>query len=216
MRIFLLLLVLCCSVPAAAQFGVSAFYNVNNLDVPQNDAWPEGRYADLDNGPELQLNYWFRLPNQRIEFQPTLFFSRAGLRESNQSTTYSSIGLQMEVNVYPFDFGGDCDCPTFGKQGPALQKGFFIQGSAGFAIDVLGSSLFDNAGGGLVYGGGAGLDIGISDLITLTPTATIRRSDPYRNIALVDQNGEDAGTPNKLLTYQLGLQATFRFDHKRY
>jgi len=219
MRFLLTSLGLLLSLCAFAQIGVKASYNfygpaVDDVSTGITDANPT-----IDNAPEIALNYWFRLPKKRVEFMPTIFFSTTN--SSGTTSKLNTYGAEMKVNIYPFDFGGDCDCPTFGKQGPHLEKGFFLQFSGGYARYDSGKQ-FDVAvapnGEGAVFGAGVGLDFGLSNLLTLTPMASFR-SGPglYEDIAFTDVDGQPSGFGKKgMATYQLGLQLSFRFDHKKY
>ena len=204
---------------ASAQFGVKASYNFHSspLDVITSNA--DNNLPAVDNAPEIALNYWFRLPTKRVEFTPTIFFSPTNI--SNTPNKLNMYGAEMKVNVYPFDFGGDCDCPTFGKQGPHLEKGLFLQLSGGYAryqpAGASEASIVAN-GRGATFGAGVGVDFGLSNLITLTPMASFRRGPGlYEGIPFTDENDEPLAFGKKsLTTYQLGLQLSFRFDHKKY
>ena len=171
-----------------------------------------------DNGYEVALNYWFRLPTKRVEFLPTVYYSTA-----SGELDWTQYGVQFKTNIYPFDFGTDCDCPTFGKQGPQLQKGLFLQLAPGVArhqyeLPAPGLTISESSVG-FTMAGALGLDIGVSNLLTLTPSAGIRYADlgvnPYE---YSDNTGMDRGADRSshLLTTQLGLQLTFRLDKKRY
>lgn len=207
------------SIPLCGQIGITGTYNFNDggLTDPQIISGQEISFP-VENGPEVQLHYWFRLKNKRIEFQPTLFYAQGAPTPKSTDSDYYNLGFQFEVNIYPFDFGGDCDCPTFGKQGPQLEKGFFIQLSPGYSMHNYQIASPDGKNPhGFTYGGGVGLDFGISNFLTLTPLATVRSNvSPYKDRPRTDINGVDLGGRDRLINYQLGLQATFRFDHKRY
>jgi len=204
---------------ASAQIGIKGSFNIYSspLDVIVNNA--DNNLPTVDNAPEIALNYWFRLPTKRVEFMPTIFFSSTST--SNTTNKLNMYGAEMKVNVYPFDFGGDCDCPTFGKQGPHLEKGLFLQLSGGYARYEP-SGVFETAivanGQGAIFGAGVGVDFGLSNLITLTPMASFRRGPGlYEGIPFTDENDEPLAFGKKsLTTYQLGLQLSFRFDHKKY
>ncbi|MEM6770899.1 MAG: hypothetical protein AAF597_09970, partial [Bacteroidota bacterium] len=172
---------------------------------------------DWNIGSELSVGYWFRLKNKRVEFIPTLYYAQ---HSSDLEVDLGTFGFEFNVNVYPFDFGGDCDCPTFGKQGPKLEKGFFIHLTPGYAFYNLTSPVatFESASG-LTLGGGVGLDIGITNLLTITPLASYRlgMSGFAGELPFTDANGQLIGTddPN-ISSLQIGLRALIRFDHKRY
>ena len=174
---------------------------------------------DFKPGSEIGLNYWFRLPKQRVEFLPELYASFSGI--GDDVVYLNEYGAGLSVNVYPFDFLGDCDCPTFGKQGPQLQKGFFLQLSGGYAFYRQGSQRFSTAGdrgSSATLGAGLGLDIGLSNLVTLTPQAGVRYGlAPYQEtVYRTGTNPEGVAYEPRLVTYHAGLRVSLRLDHKRY
>ncbi|MEM1221080.1 MAG: hypothetical protein AAGH79_19320, partial [Bacteroidota bacterium] len=167
MRILLFCLSLCFSGLLSAQFGVATFANFQSNDwtFPVDDNSPS---LLNEIGGEVAVHYWFRLPKKRVEFQPTLYFgSTSG---NGFDGGMKEFGFQFKTNIYLFDFGTDCNCPTFGKQGPSLQKGFFVQLSPGYAIydlEIPTANLENTSG--FTFGGGVGIDFGLSNLLTITP-----------------------------------------------
>lgn len=129
-------------------------------------------------GQHLGIDYWFRLKNKRIEFFPEI--SREKLKETfsfpSSEDQIEKWSFHWNTNFYLLDFEGDCNCPTFSKQGNFLQKGFFIQISPGVThlsakADFPG---FENTPAEdnfvrFTIGAGVGLDIGITDFLTITP-----------------------------------------------
>ena len=194
-----------------AQFGLTVFRNSNEAYAGSGDNRIDLPYA---GGYEAAVHYWFRLPKKRVEFQPTVYY--AGWLGDDRN---AEVGLQLKTNVYPFDFGTDCDCPTFGKQGPQLQKGLFVQLSPGVGYHRfrLPSGAWDGQLAASV-GAGVGLDLGVSNLLTLTPLVSVRRTlTDYNDNWHLDQPLElDSPGPTRLTALQLGLQATFRLDKRRY
>ncbi len=210
MRYFSTVLFCFLSISLFAQFGVTIGGVTGNV-ASQNIS------RQLDLSPEIAVNYWFRLKNKRIEFQPTVY---GALVSSADNDAFTELGLQFKTNFYLFDLGGDCDCPTFGKQGPNLQKGFFIQLSPGIAYyDIsLPGPMYEETAVGLTLGAALGLDFGINNLVTITPQAGIRKgfATVGQNV-ITDGDGmilrSDNMTP---LVFHFGLQVSFRLDHKRY
>ena len=207
-----------------AQLGVQATANFHNSSSVFLTGVGEVNVPELETGAELAVNYWFRLPKQRVEFLPTLYYAQTSDDWSAPDDNFylKEIGFQLKTNIYPFDFLGDCDCPTFGKQGPQLQKGFFLQLSGGYSV-YRGNADVEVASGpiggnGFTYGGGIGLDIGISNLVTITPIASVRvGTGPYQELEIPNFNGQiTAADGPRLTTFQLGILTSFRFDHKRY
>jgi len=179
-----------------AQAGATVSYV--NLDAPNwNQLMKESTIYQFDNegqfSPALNfgIDYWFRLPKVRIEFLPTLSFSKFSEQPISllpdlaapSTLDLSVAALTLHTNIYFLDFLGDCDCPTFSKQDPLFKKGLFVQVSPGFvgAIQSLGdistvnNDRLLNVESALSMGLGLGLDIGFSDLFTLTPFVRAKR-----------------------------------------
>lgn len=211
---FTLLLFLIVSAPSLyGQFGVSGFYNFNDARAVGDDVNPAANELLYEHGQEIALNYWFRLPTRRIEFQPTAYYTF-----SPSEVGYREAGFQFKTNLYVFDLGTDCDCPTFGKQGPKLEKGFFLQLSPGISHHWLRSeAATDVSQTALSLGAGIGLDFGITNLLTLTPILSVRHTlTDFTGVDFTDENDQSADISGRLTSYQVGLQATFRLDKKRY
>ena len=168
---------------ASAQFGLRAKYNMNSFS-----AWDEfleqnypGRNVDkiFPSNVEIGLDYWFRLKNLRIEFMPELAMglkTNSTYPAAEAETGFSYFAFNLNTQIYAFDLTGDCDCPTFSKQGPSLNKGFFINIAPGLIYNTKEISLetidpsFESNQVNLRIGIGAGFDIGFSDLFTITPS----------------------------------------------
>ena len=168
---------------ASAQFGVRAKYNLNSFST-WDSFLEQSTTGEIDkifpSNIEIGVDYWFRLKNLRIEFMPEIAM---GLKTSS---TYSTIGAEtnfsyfafnMNSQIYAFDLTGDCDCPTFSKQGPSLNKGFFFNIAPGIlyntkkiSLESSDPSAFESNQVNLRIGIGAGFDIGLSDLFTITPS----------------------------------------------
>ena len=225
MKVLLTQLLVFSTLSLSAQFGATVNYNSNQVSTDWMGVMGSTSELPTRGGYEAQLHYWFRLPDNRVEFQPTVYYHGAGIGWSPGSTDFREIGFQFEVNVYPFDFMGDCGCPTFGKQGPQLQKGLFLQLSPGVArrsITASNPEPVDLASIDFTYGAGIGLDIGLSNVLTLTPIASVRRGaatfdgslDPLFNSSIQLLEGDEGAAT--FTSYQVGLQVTFRFDEKNY
>lgn len=182
---------------AFAQLGINATYRSN--DAPD---WAYGgssqSYQDLlpESAIAIGLDYWIPLKAYRIDFLPELNFSRmsntiilrapeiivAPDQEAMLENTWLSFFLN--TNIYFLDLEGDCDCPTFSKSGGAFQKGLFLQVSPGITWmnnqAETGGNKSESGNFAYSIGAGLGLDIGLSDLITLTPFAGYRYYLPTR------------------------------------
>lgn len=138
------------------------------------------------DGIQASLEYGFRLKQNRVEFRPGLGY-RFTLPKPNFEGTMYSFDLDFNTAIYPFDFAGDCDCPTWSKEGTLIKKGFFIEVSPGIAYQTLQRNYIlsdyipieleptDISSSNLLWklGAGVGLDIGISEQITITPMLTV-------------------------------------------
>lgn len=169
-----------------AQFGVSAGYkpitakNWERIigEHPSNFTTNES----FANGIQFGVDYWFRLKNYRVEFLPELSYSRFAriynVDEGKEDYfTSQFLGLHFNTNFYIFNFKGDCDCPTFSKEGNSLEKGFFIQLAPG--VDYIFNSYTSDdesqKANDIVpsIGIGIGVDFGLTDLLTVTPMVKI-------------------------------------------
>ncbi len=163
-----------------AQFGASISY-----DVQYAPNW-EGLVdaSDSLNAPgtfvTFGINYWLRPKNLRIEILPEIAYRR-NFGDTGQPGFHArthSIDLNVNALFYVFDLGNDCNCPTFSKQGNFLQKGFYLEASAGGSLrqyqissTVSGEARELERSSGLLgkTAIGAGIDFGISDLVTISP-----------------------------------------------
>jgi len=180
-KFFVFAILFCTIGQASAQFGVRAKYNLNTFS-DWDQFIEQNVNGETDNifpsNIEVGVDYWFRLKNLRIEFMPEIAM---GLKTSS---AYSNVGAETDFSyfafifntqIYAFDLKGDCDCPTFSKQGPALDKGFFFTVAPGLIYNTKELALesledtFSSNQVNLRIGIGAGYDIGINDLITITP-----------------------------------------------
>jgi hypothetical protein len=164
-----------------SQFGARVKYNLNTFSsfdeyIDQNTTGNNEKIFASNTG--IGLDYWFRLKNYRVEFLPEIHL---GLKTSNTydiratMTDFSSFGFNFNTQIYLFDLEGDCDCPTFSKQGPSLSKGLFFNFSPGvlYYTTAISNAVIDptitNSEVAFKLGLGIGYDVGISDLFTITP-----------------------------------------------
>ena len=175
---------------AYAQFGVRATYNA--LQAPQwethlNDALTLEQDALDFNTFSYGVDYWFRLKNHRLEFFPTLSYlssknhlENGGIRDIN----LKMLSFHLNTHIYFLSLKGDCDCPTWSKSEPIFEKGLFLLLSPGIdyfsgnysvlnTIDSVPTTEKSSTLNGSIALG-LGLDIGLSDLITITPYGGVR------------------------------------------
>ncbi|MEL6356496.1 MAG: hypothetical protein AAFQ37_06125 [Bacteroidota bacterium] len=233
LRLLLLTTAYSLSFSIVAQFGISGFYNTS-LDDFTSITYPDG--GSLTNGYEVSADYWFRLKNKRIEFLPTVSFGRyensiavpplVSEESVNVDFTFNEFGFQFKTNFYLLDFGTDCDCPTFGKQGPALHKGFFVQLAPGISLwegKSVASTFTDRVQKDRStiphLGIGLGLDFGFSNLVTVTPIVSYRyyftelswegQREPCDVCDLLPNE-------NNVSTLQAGIRLGIRLDKRKY
>ena len=213
-RWFLLLLILAFPCFCFSQFGINARYLVGNSDILSED------FVSQD-GYHVSLEYHFRLKQKRLEFRPG-----AGYRFTHDKNYgdghFKAYDFDLGVAVYPFDFAGDCHCPTFSKDGELFKKGFFIEIIPGISQQTftrLESRLSDhlplpieskNMIGKI--GGAIGLDLGFFRQVTITPmvSATLLTSADWDGLELT-------GDPEKLddyMYYGFGLRVIYSIKEK--
>ncbi len=164
------------------------------------------------------LDYWFRLENYRVEFFPEIgYTTHTAFKQSSQNLTYSSYYARVNTHFYVLDFEADCKCPTFSNQSPWFSKGFFLMAVAGAAMQNYPSSIpFPDGSSQIIFqaGLGAGIDIGIIDLITLTPYVSYlyHITPHWEGLASSLQiETESAREKSTMTSVQAGLRVGFRF-----
>ena len=231
-----LFILLGANLPGFGQLGISGSYTWFKADawevfVNQNVNEYKDEYF-FQHGYQLGLDYWFRLEKTRVEFFPELRYSQ--FRSSPVSTedegtlNWQSFSFHWTTNIYPFDMQGDCDCPTFSKQDPIFKKGLFLQVSPG--INLLRESyrsdkslilLADVKDLAFTLGLGAGLDLGISDWITLSPYGRITllldgEWPGFGELPVfpkLGNPGADIARPYELLIPEAGMRLGIRWKH---
>ena len=209
----------CVFFTAKSQFGVNFRYaNMN----PQHWENQTGIHNMFDQTYDFGVDYWFRLKNYRIEFTPELYYSRSSTTAAPLHLDQSSFGFSGNTNFYIFDIIGDCDCPTFSKDGNFLTKGFFLSAAPIFEYNSKEAThdedlveLLDNDYL-LGFSVGAGVDIGILDLLTITPYIRYKvlPSSKWDDLQFAQSPMvEDESTVVNYL--QFGVRLGFRPDYVR-
>jgi hypothetical protein len=145
------------------------------------------------DGIQISLEYHLRLQEKRIEFRPGLGYRytfAGNLRDGH----FRGYDFDIGTAIYPFDFEGDCDCPTFSKEGGLFKKGFFLELIPGASYQTFERTRIEPSDPSRLpirsknfvwkIGGAAGLDIGLSDQFTLTPmlSATMLSSSDWEGL----------------------------------
>ena len=177
------------------------------------------------DGISATLEYGFRLKEKRLEFHPGIAYRTAWSDEDMYDGYFNSIDLDLNTSIYPFDFGGDCDCPTFSKEGNLVKKGFFIEITPGVGWQSLHRQTYISDPGApepitssnLVFklGAGIGLDIGLNEEWTLTPLGSWTKIFP-RDWEGLGIYGEP-GTLDDQIYLSAGLRLAYKPDtrHRR-
>ena len=216
-----------------SQFGLSA-----RIQNSTNKAWNEtfrnetGLQGDLMNRSyEFGVNYWFRMKNYRLEFLPELSYATARTEIDAQNLdltahTRKSYNFNLNMQLYPLDFYGDCDCPTFSKDGNMVSKGFYWLLSPGISRHTLGSEFSSQSGMSVDdasitsfrIGIGAGVDIGLTNLFTVSPfiqySMNFGNSWPEQFTAYGIANPENDNNSSNINQWHFGARLIFRPDYK--
>ena len=188
-QFFLLSFLLLFLVQSHAQIGFTGAYFQQNMPEWETAVFGDRSNEDLlKTGYSFGVDYWLKpLENYRVELYPELLVNYSNKTTTNNvpSETFelASVGFNLNTNIYLLNIESDCDCPTFSKQESFFEKGFFIQVSPGLHyfkgnIDYQAdNSIQTNTMTDLVpkLGIGLGVDIGISDFITITPIVKYNR-----------------------------------------
>ncbi len=123
--------------------------------------------------------YWFRLKNHRIEFLPEIGYMKNLSGTGNAIDIYEQgYFFRWNVNLYFLDLDNDCKCPTFSKQSRVLERGLFIEVTPGIMYSSLKmehrlqpeATVYNQTEWLPTIQAGLGFDLGISDMLTVTPT----------------------------------------------
>ena len=201
----------------SAQYGINGSYQTFSASVWEGliDQSNSPSAAPIESGFAVGIDRWFRLKNARVEFFPELNYARYSVDWDDNETSlkHQQISLFANTHFYLFDLEGDCDCPTFSKDGNFIKKGFYVELSPGLSYAT---STFKNRNDSpsnsyLVpsIGLGVGVDIGLSDLLTITPMIRFRRHFGVQWENLIDNLNTDIDVFDSSF-HQTGIE-TFSF-----
>ena len=238
MKHFLTLLLLLSAAGLAAQFGVHGYYQTQQTpdwNATLTTVLSGKQNVDfLERGYRFGVDYWSKpIEDLRITVTPGISVARSTSELTNEAALQPApvdfsllqIGLNLPINVYPFDLYGDCDCPTWSQSEPFLKKGFFFQVMPAVyhntyrarfvgAGEAAGAS---NQNVNFALGAGAGLDIGFSDLITLSPTVRYVQhfGKQWTNLPFLLAQNEPATQEfrSDLRAWEFGMRLGIRLDY---
>ncbi len=214
----LLVFTTCALCQVSGQIGFSGAYKTFTAD-----SWDDYFRSEFAENPgsatgyAAAVNYWFRLKNRRIEFLPELSYERFENMAGTSNFEHRILGFYFNTNIYPFDFESDCDCPTWSKTGNFFTKGFFIQVSPGiwqlhnrYETD----QQYEDENLTWAIGGGAGLDLGISDFLTVTPMVKMYYSPDNTWNNLPGFSSEAVAVSSNIRQLYAGLKIGFRWQQE--
>ena len=231
MRIMIISALLLIANSASAQFGL-------RIKAQQNDYTEWNRIIQgipgyqgnelFQNTYEVGVDYWLRLKNYRLEFYPELSlalstssFASTGTEDLPQSYRLEAGGIGLNTHIYFLDFANDCQCPTFSKQNTFFKKGLFMLVGVHQYIQNKETTYRDRSVYDRDYttqiSAGLGLDIGLNDLLTISPfiTALYYPRTEWQGInanhGIINVLPPDESTSN--LAFQIGIRVGFRPDY---
>lgn len=223
----LALVILFNPIDGSAQFGIGGRYS-SISDGYWQEVFNDGYSDQLGS---IYGMYWFRLKKKRVEFLPEIGYYHSFNTSSLQpglTPDLQAFYLQFNTDIYFFDFGSDCNCPTFSKQGDLLQRGFFVEVSPGIEFRKLGMDYLDgNVLSRRIFKttvpkiyGGLGFDIGASDLITVTPYAGVTYAfntawDGVEEFLDVDPGPLNQEGRDRDFLFNAGIRVLLRPDYLR-
>ena len=216
-----------------AQLGI-----LGSLSNPKANSWESlisqngGEF--LETGINVGINHSIPIPNFGMRLLPELNFANYQVEWDDVTNTQSNpirldltaISFLINTNIYIFNLEGDCDCPTFGKDGGFFEKGFHIEAGPGLSFLTQkgereeGDAVVDQIEGSnlrLLFNVGLGLDVGISDKFTITPFARFRWNSPqsWEGLThLVDSTmPEVVDEDSEFVQREFGIKLTYRYKN---
>lgn len=191
-----------------SQVGISYTLQANSAS--------EWNSSLVQNANSFGIDYWARLNNYRVEFLPEINYASYTASDPKAAFDARFISIFANVQIYPFDLQGDCNCPTFSKSNPIFKKGFFFKISPGYSYFNLASgNAYSSEDYAFSIAGGMGIDMGFSEVITLSPSISYRYF-PEIEAAGVSAFLSDETIPDKTSLSQIfaSVRLGIRFDYK--
>lgn len=218
---FTLLLLILCPLVSYGQFSANVKYLLG-----QSDILDEKQFSQ--DGMQASLEYGFRLKQKRLEFHPGIGYRSTWNKDAPEGYI-NSVDFDFNTAIYPFDFAGDCHCPTFSKDGELIKKGFFFEVSPGIAYQTLHRTKLQSdvypfpiervniKSSEIVFkiGAAAGLDIGISEQITITPMISMTWLSSEEWTGLNREAYTSEATLDDYAYIGAGLRLAYKPDPKR-
>ncbi len=222
---------------ANGQFSVQYKYGITSSNAQDEHSLLVDDNQVMQLAHEIGLAYWMKLKERRVEFHPSIVYSTnqdaiTTIDGPSKDYNWQSFYLEVPVHIYPLDFDGDCNCPTFSKDGNVFEKGVFV-----YAAPAVGYHLFDNTyesgsfigtdaftvetnNSAINFRGtvGVGIDIGLGDLLTITPSvgfayATAVQLDLLDGLDAQVTSVMEIESSNSYTQFMPALRLTFRPDY---
>lgn len=209
----------------SAQYGIRVKYASQSGEVLDFSKTILETQDDIySNSIELGLDYWLKPFEKRIEFIPELAYSFSNYESDKVALDQSAFSFILNTRAYPMDLGSDCDCPTFSKEGSFVTKGFYFELSPGIMYNTqsletsswpMDREAFSSSISDLAFrlGIGAGLDIGISNLLTINPFITyniISSNNPTPLLGEADPRVDLTNVEGDISQLVFGIRLSFR------
>ena len=215
------LLLILCPLVSYGQFSANIKYLFGQSDILEEQLFNQ-------DGIQASLEYAFRLKQKRLEFHPGIGY-RTTFNKDAFEGYINSVDFDFNTAIYPFDFAGDCHCPTFSKDGELVKKGFFFEVSPGVAYQTVHRTKITTSlnphvqervninSSEVIFkiGAGAGLDIGISEQFTLTPMVSMTWLSSEDWLGLDGQDYNGTATLDDYAYIGAGLRLAYKPDPKR-
>jgi len=167
---------------AQLQGGISATYFTQNLSE-----WEAAIFGLRSN--ERLLNNGFGqeidvkiagFENYRIQFHLNAGTNNATSSFENRQFKLRKNDLSLSSKIFFLSLEADCDCPTFSREAGILEKGLFAEfltGASFFQAEMSEQSTIIAEDNNIAFkiGLGLGLEIGITDFVTISPFVRYQR-----------------------------------------
>lgn len=181
--LLLWVLLMLASLSSQAQVGIRTVFV--QLKAPGFELSQQGQnfLSPPGGGPAFSIDYRLKLKNLRLEFRPELQWAIPHSGENAGWLTKGNyLGIWGNVTIFPFDLKGDCDCPTFGRQGSPIYKSLFLEAAPGLhylaqevKFSIPGSDELIFQDGSVVPGGAiaVGAELKIQRNLAISPFARV-------------------------------------------
>ena len=221
-RCFAIAILMCLCSQINAQLGLRTKYNINTFPDWDSyiDVTTEGEITKIfPTTMEIGLDFRFKMKSLRIELLPDLSF---GLRTEtivgfNRGSDFTYLTFNLNTQIYVFDLKGNTTNPTASNNGNAFRENFFLSVTPGLLLSrrvtTRGQALvgpYTQTQTNFRIGIGAGYDIGVDNLLTITPSIVYNWA-PRLNFALFPLRNPDFEWDYKDDFHQFQFQFRFGF-----